>query len=236
MMDNKKIIIKSFSNELQKEAALSSLFKFAPKLLSYATGAKNAIKAGKTLSYLEAYATPAMRNAKKGMSAAKELTDTGWIQRSIGDSVKSIRSLKAGVNLKAPVTQNAKKILRNMYTVGRRQLRDSRYRTVDLGATKKTLFGKKEVLKYPTELKNGKSYLKGKGIMPNRQIKGYTAGGKAIVKKRALSQAAAATITPVGFGATSAITGGPKEGLKETAMWTVAKPVAEVNLLKDLIL
>lgn len=240
-----EIQFKAFVSELRELEKTGGLANFIPKLLSWGSEAANAYKAKGfmgALDTLEKYKTPAFHTFNNGtMSVGNELKNTGWLQKGIGDSVSSFRNLVSGVSMQNTFSQNAKKLGRNILTTAQRQLRNARFKTVDLGANKNII------------TKDGKQFLKGKFGLPDRPILGTSADGtRGIVKKRALAQVGAMSVTPVGFGIQTAlfpsdktengvqsnsdgITNRVGRGLKDTALWTFARPVAEVGLGVDIL-
>lgn len=229
-----EIVMKAFMDELEKQAGF---IDFIPKLMSYASGMKGAFTKGmgEGFKYLESFKSPSFMKAVDGtMSAAAERANTGWIQKGIGDSVGAVKGVFNGVSKEAPVMSNVKTVGKNLYNTAKQQITDARFKTVDLDATKTV--GGADIPKYNVVNKNGQDFLRGGGIMPDRQILGRTADGKAIVKKRMLAQGAAIAFTPVGFGVQSAVMDKPSQGAKDAALWTFARPVGELNMIKDFVI
>jgi hypothetical protein len=240
-----EIQFKAFVSELRELEKTAGLTDFIPKLLSWGSEVSDAYKAKGfvgALDTLEKYKTPAFQTLNNGtMTVGNELKNTGWLQKGIGDSVSAFRNLGSGISTENTLFQNAKNFGGNIWTTVQDQLRDARFKTVDLDANKNII------------TKDGKQFLKGKFGLPDRPILGTSAdGAKGIVKKRALAQVGAMSVTPVGFGIQSALFPSNKtengtqsnsdgipnrigRGLKDTALWTVARPAAEVGMGVDIL-
>ena len=249
--------------ELTKEAGFVSelLETVAPKLLNWGKGALEAFttpgNAGSAfkngLDYLQKFKTPVVHVMTDGVSMAAEQPNTGWLQKGIGDMVNSARGLGAGLSTENSIGQNLKTFGRNTATTIQRDFRNAQFKTVDLDATKgsggffKNIFGGGK----PPEIisKDGTDFIKGKFGLPDRQILGKTVNSEgvqqAILKKRMPAQIGAMAMTPVGFGLQTGLSAagkkdsdgnkqsGVKEGLKQTALWTFARPLGEVSMGVD---
>ena len=240
--EQQQIVMLAFNDELEK---LGDIGEFLPKLMNWGKEAIQAFKstgASGGFKYLEQFKNPSFTSAAGKMTTdVAEHANHGFIQGLVGNSVSAFKNVGAGVSGETGLLDKGKKILTNMYDMGKQQLTDARFKTVDLEQKTKPFMGSSEVNKFETTLKDGKQYVGSRNsILPDRQIMGTAADGKAIVKKRPWMQAAAMSMTPVGFGATSFLMNkdkkeGFKEGIKDTALWTFAEPIGIANSAKDIL-
>lgn len=207
---------------------LGSLTKnIAPKLTEFAGVAEKGFAKNwdEGIKALKPYASQKFTKGVDGKMTAGSHTP-GWLSSGIADGFHLADAAK-----KSPIKGTGKFLWD--------QVKSSRFKSVDLNDSK-SIFGVNRVVE-----RNGKKFLQGKGPLAgnkffDREILGHDASGKAILKKRLPVQVGAVSMTPLGFGATTAAfgTGSPgkraKDGAVDTALWAGARPVAEAKMFYDM--
>jgi len=218
-------------------ASLAKLIKPVSKGLS--TFFEGAAKAPSATKYFSEYGTD-LTNVNKGWATTRGMDKTvkgfgnNWLAGGIGDSAKIIRGFQEGFG-----SGGSGALIKGIGGAAKvlgEQVRASQYKIVDLGTnkTKNTAIGllKQNLVKG----KDGKMILKGKAGFGDRVQVGVDQAGNPLFKKRVLMRGISALATPVGFGLmTGVLNQSPADGVKETGMWALARPVAEIKFAKDMV-
>lgn len=189
------------------------------------------------LEYMARYKSPThLLDVKKLQEPIKEINlgktvgkVDGFATRMLGDSSATISELTKNVSSKNSLVNNVTTLGKNFGGILKKEVSASRFKTIEPEGV---------------YVRNGK--IEGKGLFKNfrtfdRKIEGTTTTGNFIVKKRKAVRPLAIAMTPAGFGAQAAIFSNKKpkdrieEGVTETAMWSLAAPVASTKLITDMI-
>lgn len=225
-LDEKNLIMMNgFYNELEKSAQLATIFKVlartgkffkglgtSGKMARYAEEGLKVLKAsGKEglRDYVSAFRHPKFMKGGKGIvenpskylagNKAQVERSGGWLQSQLAEKAEMFGNIKKG----------PKEVIKGYG----QELRDARYKKVDLG--KKTWFGQGKTPEVIWDAKRGGAAVKGQGIMSNRQIlnlpetvkdeatlRNFLQTNKnfnPIIKKRIGMQALGATVTTPGM-------------------------------------
>lgn len=234
------IILVSFVDELEKQAGFETLVKVLKNadLIAGTKGIREGLKVlEKHKGALSAVSKGALKNTVKVETYGKEVGGVEkFILRELGDTADALGRVSKGVGKHQTFGKNIKTVGKNFGKLLGAQIRGARYKTIPASKAVKTGPG-------------GRS-IKGQGIfknykMFNRPIQGKTSAGDYIVKKRKSVVPLSMALTPVGFGAGTFLLGSGKKdetlgsrtkaGLKETAMWSLASPVAQAKLISDML-
>ncbi len=242
------------TSQLALLKGLSALGKFAPKLSTY--GAEGVAAFGKggrqaMLTHMEQWAAPSISKLAPNSYAASHVHKPGGLfslRGGLGEFAKAVKQGGNGLSMDKSFGANAWQAAKNTGNVLKGQLQDARFKVVAPNQKPaEDFFGKLFPTPEVVQGANGGAVLKGKGLfrgIGDRNSVGSVVDkdGKIsyIFKKRKLMQPLSMAATPVGFGAMGAAfePGGAKEkaktGVAETAMWTLARPVAEVKMFADI--
>ena len=244
----------SFLNELEKQAGFGNLIGKVLRKANLEAGAKG-IRSG--LATIAEHKGPLFALPKGALKKTVNLKTYGkdvgkfeqFLTREMGDTAHALHSVTEGVGKGQSAIKNVGTLAKNFGSLLTNQVRAARYKiipkeTAVLTGPKVRSKGMKNVFKKPIQTEiQGKGLFKGKRF--NRPIAGRTTSGGYIVKKRKGAVPLAMAITPVGFGGATFLLGSgkqneslstrTKEGLKETALWSLAPPVAQVKLISDIL-
>jgi len=238
---SEEIILVSFIDELEKQAGFETLVKVLKNadLIAGTKGIREGLKVlEKHKGALSAVSKGALKNTVKVETYGKEVGGAEkFVLRQLGDTAEALGRVSKGVGKHQSVLKNVSTVGQNFGKLLRDQVRGARYKVIP-----------KETAAFPI-LDKGKT-IQGKGLFKNlksldRPIQGKTSSGDYIVKKRKAVVPLAMALTPVGFGAGTFLLGSGKKketlgsrtsaGLKETAMWSLVPPVAQANLISDML-
>lgn len=236
---SEEILLLSFIDELEKQAGFNTLVKVL-KEADLVAGTKG-IREG--LKILEKHKGPMFALPKGALKKPVQVKTYGknvggfekFVLQEIGNMAHSLSTVSKGVSKQHGVLKNVGTVGKNFGRLLSDQVRGARYKV--LSPEKVTKTGP------------GGRYIKGKGLFKkkifNRPIEGKTSSGDYIVKKRKAVLPLSMAITPVGFGAGTFVLGSGKqketlgsrtsEAVKETALWSLAPPVAQVKLISDML-
>ena len=248
----------SFLDELEKYAGAETLLKVL-KNADLVAGSKG-IRAG--LKVLEQHKGPMFALPKGALKKTVDVKTydkgVGGLEKfflsELGNTAHALNRVSEGVGKGNSLLTNAKTLGKNFGTLLGDQIRGARYKVLDASKVTTDVTGmatpKRKLTSFwrkPKPLEP--SYVKGKGLFKNkiynRKIEGKTSGGDYIVKKRKAAVPFAMALTPVGFGAGTFILGSGKKNeslgsrtsaaVKETALWSLAPPVAQAKLISDML-
>jgi hypothetical protein len=155
-----------------------------------------------------------------------------FVLQQLGDTAHSLLRVSEGVIKGEPVTKNISRVAKNFGKLLSEQVRGSAYKVVP-----------------KSKSKMGKT-IKGKGLFKHhkifdRKVMGKTSAGGRVVRKRKGILPFSMALTPVGFGAGTFLLGSGKKnegitsrtgaGLQQTALWSLAPPVAQAKLISDML-
>ncbi len=246
--------LKMFGKQVGKKG-LTTAVK-GTNLGKWGKGGVAAIKKGKGLKYFSSFKGPGnqlskatLKKGKVNLSRSQRVGKAGGtlsrgIRTSVGNMAQNIRTLGKGVKGQG-LLKGTKQFGKNLYTTGKRQLRASQYKEVNLA--------------------KGQSVVKGKGLFGksrffDRKVVATTNRGTGLVKKRAIVRPLSASVTAPGMAAVGFATGGPEtkmdtknvirpdgsvgqqkrkkslgkrvaSGVKEGLPWLVGAPVGTASLL-----
>lgn len=233
------IVLLSFLDELEKQAGFGTLVKVL-KEADLVAGTKG-IRAG--LKVLEQHKGPmfalpkgALKKPVQVKAYGKEVGGTEkFVLQELGNVAHSLSTVSKGVSKQQGLLKNISTVGKNFGELLSNQIRGARYKTLSPDKVTKTGPGGRFI--------KGKGLFKGK--MFNRPIEGTTSSGNYIVKKRKGVVPLSMALTPVGFGAGTFVLGSGKQdetlgsrtsaAVKETALWSLAPPVAQVKLISDML-
>lgn len=236
-----KVVMNGFSDELLKQGKVGSHLKgvltTVDKLLSQSGGGK------KSLEYISTFKNPLNTLVKKDLK--KPIADISYnkdvskidkfVEQELGGMANSLLHLTNNVNSKNSLGTNIGNITKNIFHTVAAQTRGALYKTVSPEAVKRTGLGGK--------------YIKGEGLLSNfkmfdRKIEGKTTSGDLVIKKRKLIRPLSLAATPAGFGVGTYMlsnasgksnTDSIADGVKETAKWTFAAPIAQGQMISDIL-
>lgn len=234
------------TSQLTLLKGLAALGKLAPKLSGYGEAGVKAFGEGgrqAMLTHMEQYAAPTITKLAPNSYSASHVQKPGWLLGGLGDFAKAIKQGGNGLSMEKSFGANAWQATKNIGNVLKGQLQDSRFKIVAPNQTPGKFLPTPEIVRGA----DGSAVLKGQGLfrgIGDRKAVGTVvdADGKTsyIFKKRKLMQPVSMAMTPVGFGATAAAfePGGAAKktqtGITETALWTLARPAAEVKMIADI--
>jgi len=238
---SEQIILESFLNELEKDAAFGEFVKII-KNVDLVAGGKGGIKAGLKIleKHKDALTTVSKGALKEPVQAVAYGKNVGTLEKfvlkELGNTAHAVNRVTEGVSKERTLGQNAWSAAKNFVNLVKDQVRGSTYKVIPADKAVRTGPGGRQI--------------KGQGLFKNyklfkRTIAGKTTSGKKKKKKRKAVLPLALAFTPVGFGAATLATGSGKkdetpvsrttDAIKETAMWTLAPPVAQAKLISDML-
>jgi len=245
---SEEILVSSFFKELEKEAALENawrLIKNTAKLMDNVS-----VKSG--LSYLSQHKGSTSTLAKGALNTPVRVPIYGqnvgkldrFVSEELGNTANAFKYLGEGVSKDKNIVSNVGTVGKNFGRLLGDQVRGSMYKTVSPSSVYTD-----STINVVSKTNQGPTIVKGKGIfkhkMFDRKIEGTTTSGDYIIKKRKGAIPFSMALTPPGFGlATLAIGSGKKDesptsrvgnAVKETALWSVAAPVAQARLISDML-
>lgn len=226
-------------NDLVKQAAAKTLTEILRTAKQ--TADKGGVLAG--LKYLEKYRSPLHilpKNLEQSLKN-KPLYELGSrtknkfrgiLQQELGNMAHGITRLTQNVSTNQPITTSAANLTKNFFNILRDQIRGTKYKVVS-----------------PDKVKviDGRKVVPGEGLfkfrMFDRPVVGKTTAGNVIIKKRKATIPIALAVSPVGFGAmefvgsnkNDSVVSRSGKALKETALWSLASPVAQAKLLYNIV-
>jgi hypothetical protein len=194
------------------------------------------------MAFLKSHMDPAYRKGKFGVKilgkgtkeGTQEALGSSFITRSIGKTVGHLGTLTHGVSNKKTVLKNIKQVTKNISEDIKNQITHSKYRVFDPKAyqgkvqTRTTILGKQQ------------DYIKTNWGF-KRDVISKTRDGRVITKKRLPATISSLAFTPVGMGATAAISDHQKDeegnkkrnslldGAKEYAKWITPIGATQMN-------
>ncbi len=157
-----------------------------------------------------------------------------FVLEQLGDTAHALLRVSEGVGKGKSIVKNIGAVGKNFGKLLTEQIRGSAYKVV---RKPKSKFGTRKSVK-------GKGLFKYHKVFERKVVGKTTAGGR-IVKKRKGVIPFSMALTPVGFGAGTFLLGSGKKnetitsrtgaGLRETALWSLAPPVAQARLISDML-